>query len=97
MVTEVDGKRLVKPVHFYLALVEAINGRGQKVIPTDGAKWTMRAYEALEFRDTPNEYWKVTRGYDKEARAAAVWDQPYSSRLFGIVKQGSAKSAVVDK
>jgi hypothetical protein len=90
-VSQVNAKRLDKPVVFNVAQIKAVSQDGKDAIPKydahkslDGVSWTLRAYETGRFQGIPNEYW-IERGSGRPA--SPYWFRTFTSELVGIVQR----------
>jgi hypothetical protein len=90
-VSDVNGKRLPKPVEFNVAQVEAATPAGGSAIPKpeghkalDGVSWTLRAYETGRFDDVPEEYRKDLGTAPPQP---PYCQRTFTSQLVGVVQR----------
>lgn len=90
-VTQVDDVKLEKPIEFNVAQIEAVDKRGESVIPDfknhptlHGKSWTLRAYETGRFHITPPEYYKAL-GIAPGSQQKPYWIRPFTSEIHGVL------------
>ena len=92
-VTYVNGAKLKKPVEFDVALVQAVDRRGNDVTPKfenrdkfDGQAWTLKAYETGRFHVAPPEYDKAI-GIVPGSMQEPYWiRRPFTPEIHGVLQ-----------